>query len=692
MIIRGVAFRAETPEGPFGFFFEFSRNLTVIRAGNSSGKSTLINTLLYGLGMEEIAGGTGTKALVSAVQDSIEYEDRLIPILRSEVLAEVENAKGEVVTFRRAIRDEELNTKLVRVYHGSHLIGGEPFGEPMPTFVHDDGGGRLEQGFHFFFEKFLGLELPRVATTTSGETKLYLQTLFAAHIIEQKRGWTDYIANVPYFRIRDAKTRVAEFLLGLEVFELNSIRNKLDAEAVAIDEAWRSVLADFKREARSFTLEVQGIPAVPTPVFHAADVQLHRAGNANLSFDEHMKHLRAEHVELTRRAEGYGGTLGKDAMEEIDRVTEQVQRLSVLHERAGTSLALQRASLLEYENLLCEAERDLERNRVARKLKEFGHKHSLEVAGGQCPTCHQDVADDLLDDGVGAPRMDIQANIDYLESQTRMLKRQIAGLKDDVRRSEATVQDFSVRIAAMHDHLSALRGDVSSGAAQSKAVVRRQVQVELEIGGLDRVQQLLAETQRKLLELADRVAANRAARSQLPKETYSENDGRRISAFEFQFRANAGSFGYKSAKITDIQISRENLVPSLAKLELREIFSKEKGPVVRTVEGKALAAESSASDFVRLIWSYLLALYQASASPSMPGHHLGLLVFDEPGQHAMRVESQHALLQLFSGERGLQSIVAASFDEAETVFREATEGVQYELISWEGKLIRPLRT
>ena len=56
----------------------------------------------------------------------------------------------------------------------------------------------------------------------------------------------------------------------------------------------------------------------------------------------------------------------------------------------------------------------------------------------------------------------------------------------------------------------------------------------------------------------------------------------------------------------------------------------------------------------------------------------------------MRVESQHALLQLFSGEQGLQSIVAASFDEAETVFREATEGVQHKLISWEGKLIRPL--
>ncbi|MET3382522.1 hypothetical protein SAMN05443580_13812 [Variovorax sp. OV084] len=34
--------------------------------------------------------------------------------------------------------------------------------------------------------------------------------------------------------------------------------------------------------------------------------------------------------------------------------------------------------------------------------------------------------------------------------------------------------------------------------------------------------------------------------------------------------------------------------------------------------------------------------------------------------------SQHTLLQLLSGEGKLQSIVAASFDENESVFREAT--------------------
>jgi len=181
----------------------------------------------------------------------------------------------------------------------------------------------------------------------------------------------------------------------------------------------------------------------------------------------------------------------------------------------------------------------------------------------------------------------------------------------------------------------------------------------------------------RLKDIASRLAENQAARKALPKDTYVKSDLDRISLFEKKFRANAGSFGYESATISEIEIDPSNLTPTLSQLELREIRND-------------IKADSSASDFVRLIWSYLLALYQTSAEPSMRGNHPGFLLLDEPGQHSMRSISQHALLQLLSGERNLQSIVAASFDENESVFREATDGLQYELIKWEGKILRPL--
>ncbi|WP_157639469.1 hypothetical protein [Burkholderia ubonensis] len=56
----------------------------------------------------------------------------------------------------------------------------------------------------------------------------------------------------------------------------------------------------------------------------------------------------------------------------------------------------------------------------------------------------------------------------------------------------------------------------------------------------------------------------------------------------------------------------------------------------------------------------------------------------------MAADSQHALLKQLAGETGLKSIIAASFDETEEVFRQATEGIAFKLIEWEGKLLRPL--
>jgi hypothetical protein len=79
-----------------------------------------------------------------------------------------------------------------------------------------------------------------------------------------------------------------------------------------------------------------------------------------------------------------------------------------------------------------------------------------------------------------------------------------------------------------------------------------------------------------------------------------------------------------------------------------------------------------------------------SATRGLPGNHPGLLGLNEPGQHFMSSMSQHALLQLLSGESGLQTIVEASFDQNESVFLEATAGLKFKLIRWEGKVIQPL--
>ncbi|BCL93396.1 AAA family ATPase [Ralstonia pseudosolanacearum] len=678
MIVRGVKLRAVTDKGEFGFAFEFARNLTIIRARNSSGKSTLFNSVLYALGMEELVGGKNERALPYAVKEHFEFSGNRIPVTASEILLEVENQSGRVVTLRRAIRDTARSTKLVEVFDAAHLTRGEPLVDAKPTYVHDKGGAQWEEGFHHFLESFMGLSLPNVATTTGGETRLYLQTIFAALAVEQKRGWTDYIATIPFFGIRDARTRVVEFLLGLGVFETNALRNRLNAESVEIDSDWRRAIEELRREAVPHGVTLEGVASKPTALFQAESVVLRRLnGNTAIDLSEHIRQLRYEHDVLQHRADEYSKVTGAEALQEVTATSEELQKLSVLHERATTAWGEQRAALKDYEVLLAEANEDLERNKAAAKLRDLGAKNNLKTAIGLCPTCNQSVDNTLLADAVTGPQMDLATNIAYLESQRRMLQRQIVGLREGIVSAEARVAELEARLAAKHDILFAMRSDVTSGATESKAIVRRQVQIEVEVEALEQLQSKATTLCSRLTGIADRLKHNQAARQRLPKDAYTADDHRRIEALQFNFRGNAGSFGYESVPITDIIISKEALVPSLADMELRAIRTD-------------INSDSSASDFVRLIWSYLLALYQTSSAPGLQGNHPGVLMFDEPGQHSMAADSQHALLKQLAGETGLQSIVAASFDETEEVFRQATEGIDFKLIEWEGKLLRPL--
>lgn len=684
MIIRAMKLSIQTESGPYGFIFTFSRNLTVIKGNNSSGKSTFFNSLLYSIGMEELVGGKSERVLPYAVRDYLDTDNGKLTVASSEVFTEIENPHGDIVTLRRTIRDDSKDSKLIEIVSGPVLTGDVPFKDATPTYLHDPGSAQRVEGFFFFLERFLGLDLPKVATTNGPEVKLYLQAIFAAHAVEQKRGWTDYIASIPFYGIREARTRVTEYILGLDVFDAISKRNRLNAEAIAIDQSWRLIVSQIRLKADALGFVLDDVPAQPRVGFTPAQMKLIRSTETGaLLLPNYIAQLIEEHGKLLARSEAQTKPTEPSILKELEDAEQEVRSYSVLHERAVSNASMQQSSLVEYEELLAEAKTDLDRNRAARKLQELGASQAIELATCHCPTCHQQVEDTLLRETITGPNMDLQANIGYLESQCRMLQRQIAGLQADIQNSIATVKGLESSLAAKRDHAIALRSGLGSNNLQQKAAMRRLVQIEIEIERLQLLETGALQHAESLREVSERLAAHQSERKDLPQRQYTSADERKISVFEKNFRANAGSFGYESVSdLSEIKISRETLVPGLEQIELREI--------VRKQQKTDIKADSSASDFVRLIWSYLLALYQTSSNAGTPGNHLGLLLFDEPGQHSMRWESQRELLLRLSSEREMQSIVAASFDESEGVFNDVTNGVDHHLIRWDGKLIRPL--
>jgi hypothetical protein len=117
--------------------------------------------------------------------------------------------------------------------------------------------------------------------------------------VEQKRGWTDYIANIPFFGIRDARTRVTEFLLGLSVFERQAKRAELDADSMVIDSDWRRVFDNLRQAAAVNGVVIEGLSITPTALFDPATVLFVKSnGETKTSLAEHVSQLRAEHTEL----------------------------------------------------------------------------------------------------------------------------------------------------------------------------------------------------------------------------------------------------------------------------------------------------------------------------------------------------------------------------------------------------------
>ena len=703
MYIKAIKIDIQTASGPFGFFTTFNRNLNIIRGRNSAGKSTIVHAIMYAIGMEELLGAQNENALTYALKDHLEHENIKHAIRSSKVTIEIEN-QGKTITTTRSVKEEGLSTKLIQIQECSGLTEGQT-APTLYKFLHDGGSAKIEEGFYTYFEKFLGLTLPLVPKTNGKPEKLYLQYVFAAMMVEQKRGWTDYIANLPYFGIRDARIKIVDFLVGTDVFETDAKRDILDQEAKSIHEEWQISYRTLVTETLKQGLQFSNISKKPDSDFKAELVDFYKTTEGvTESISEYRARKVSEHEIIGLRLTQQGEAPTQELTHSIEQLTSELERFTVAYETCLGNLALLRVNTTSNRLNTKQARDELTKNQAAQKLIKFGASLSLSTAENACPACHQSIGHSLVDLHESTPHMDIGTNIDYLSAQLRMLERERGGIDQSIKEAEALKEQLAKNITTTKSAMRALRSDLTSNSSVSKSGIRRQLQIEMELEELSKFEAYSDQALDAFEQLANRFHENQKSRAQIPRTHYSDADFAKYRLFEKMFRANISAFDYHSAAIEDIEFNKENLLPYLAKIELREINERSmpsSTPVVATTSAVArsddtpkgkgnIARESSASDFVRLIWSYLLSIYQTSAHPTVNGNHLGILLLDEPGQHSMATKSQQALFQLLSSETGLQSIVAASFDDSDATYKEATSNVQFKLIQLGDKSISPV--
>ncbi len=668
-------------EQSFGADYTFASGLNIVRGDNSAGKSTLYHAIIYGLGAEELLDGRNEKVLQSVLKESVQHEQHVYRVLESYVQLEIE--AREIVTVKRSIISRNRSPKLVEVAYGAALTGAVAVAHVEPMYVHDKGGATdTMYGFHAFLQKFLGWQLPEVVGSLGDTRSLYIQSIFPAFVIEQKRGWSDFLATIPYFGVKDSESRVIEFLLGLDVIANRKRKQELIQTRQAITARWQVAYQDIVGTASRGNIEVQGLPEQPeifadtSPVVFTVRHQGERLNASVLS-----SRLQAELVELSAQPIETTGAKLEANRKQLRETQQQLNELSLGNDLLASRITMVKLQIDQYRTQHQELVEDLEKNRGARKIYDLGAAEQLSVATSHCPTCHQDIKDTLMPQTVLQTPMRIEENIAYLDAQRKMLDLQLSMQVQALAKDEDLYETQGEYLDELRGQIRVLQSElVADSRLPSEADVEKRVRLKANIGFYNRLLDELTIKVAAVRNLSEEWRRYLADELALPRDFFSVSDQRKLNEFEINFKRLLSRFDYSSSLLDNVQISRDKYTPVIQSETARYSIS--------TVMRYNIRTDSSATDLVRAIWAYTCSLRQVS--DRFHGNHPKLLLFDEPAQHSMSDENFRTFLQEMAAYPDGQSMVFASFNNSDQEFASITNGIPFTLNRINGKLIKPI--
>lgn len=672
--INAIKIQIVTADGQYGFEQSFQNGLNIIRGNNSSGKSSLFQAILYALGLEELLGGKNEKTMQSVLKDQVEFPDsNFHEVLQSEVFLEIENKN--TITIRRSIISPTESPKLVNIYYGNLLTGNNKYLKKQSMYIHDKGGATdITYGFHFFLSEFLGWSLPEVMNNQGQPAHLYIQQIAPVFMIEQKSGWSDFFSTMPYYGIKQATSRVIEFILNMDIFENQKKKTELNYREDCLKETWKTEYIKISNLARDTRYDLQGLTENPS-ILNIKEVFLTKeTKNGVIDIESELLLLQKEYEELSQIPVKSVGENAEIFEKELNNLQYILKQKSLLYDVLNSDLLLNEQQLEELKEQLLDVSSDLQKNKSALKITNLGGEIQSEIAVSICPTCHQHIEDSLLPHNVQEIPMSIDENIQYLESKKKMIEKYIEGQSKKCNEYNRNLDILKQELANIRAQIRSLKKDlIEDNRLPSISDIEYRLNLKKKIDFFDRKIDEFNELKEEFRNLSIEYKQLLVSKKNMLESFSSNTDRNKVNDLEFFFKTALTDFKYESKPIETIRISPDDYLP------LTQLITGEKYNI---------RFDSSASDFIRCLWAYYIALMQTSLK--YKGNHPNLLMFDEPKQQDMSEEGFKIFLHKLSEFSSEQVLVFASFENKDESFLSTTEGLTYNLIRIEEKLIKPL--
>lgn len=667
-----IAYESDNPESlqKFGRNLDFTSGLNLVVGDNTSGKTTLVECLLYALGMEElIEGKTGTRSLDKAVREQFlcgntNRHERAWQVKQSYVRLQLSNSKHESITIMRYIQSFDSKRPNVLYVWRTPMIDIKRYLDKKEYYVHNQGDHNEDynEGFYAFLADFAGLPIIKVPARNKDYTLLYMQTLFSAAYIEQKRGWSDFFANIRSFNIMNPKQRLVEYIMDYRPNENLINKIKLSERKKSLEKSWENKVVALNNYLAYSGLYMEELGADLGKMKTAlTDLRIvYRLKNAEL--DLYLNELQ-KRIDLLEEKQNTELTNCKDeqyleALKIYEGHKDEYDKfcIKLVNENDKLSTITKQVQYIDAE---------INRYRSLRRVNNVITTLDVKI----CPICHQKMplehnhdinvlTSDEIDESINVLVMQksfLSPIIKNLEEMVSNMKLNKQYLDRQLRKEKAEIE----MLASLHDialnplstseqfELVENKSQLASFAA-IKDYVKKQIQD-------------LESVKRSYCEVCNEIKEKKN------KEHEEQPIAKQLSAFKDLLR----KFGYTSNSIANSVYFKED------KTTYQYL------PVITHNDGgeEEIRSDSSASDFIRSIWAYYLTLLKFG------NHHPGFLVMDEPCQHSMKEDSLLHLFEVCSQIKDRQVILFCSSQPKTEESKDKDDNIEENVIETLAKSI-----